>query len=164
MTMTQVYLGVGSNIDREKNIRNGLLKIQSSYGELTQSPAYETKAFGFEGDDFYNLVVGLKTNLPIHELVYDLREIEFKFGRSRDETRYSSRRLDLDLLLFGDEVNEKYHVPRSDIIEFGFVLKPLSDIAPHLKHPVTGHTMTQLWNKFDSSRETIKQTSEQFRL
>ena len=78
--------------------------------------------------------------------------------------RYSSRTLDLDLLLFGDEVNEKYHVPRSDITEFGFVLKPLSDIAPDLKHPVTGHTMTQLWNKFDSSRETMRQTSEQFRL
>ncbi len=162
--MTQVYLGVGSNIDREINIRDGLLKIQSSYGELTQSPAYETGAFGFEGDDFYNLVVGLKTNLSIHKLAYGLREIEFEFGRSRDETRYSSRKLDLDLLLFGDEVNEKYHVPRSDITEFDFVLKPLSDIAPNFKHPVTGHTMIQLWNKFDSSREIIRQTPEQFRL
>ena len=164
MMMTQVYLGVGSNIDREINIRDGLLKIQSSYGELTQSPAYETGAFGFEGDDFYNLVVGLKTNLSIHKLAYGLREIEFEFGRSRDETRYSSRKLDLDLLLLGDEVNEKYHVPRSDITEFDFVLKPLSDIAPNFKHPVTGHTMTQLWNKFDSSREIIRQTPEQFRL
>ena len=87
MTMTQVYLGVGSNIDREKNIRNGLLEDTVMLWRVdTLSPAYETKAFGFEGDDFYNLVVGLKTNLPIHELAHDLREIEFQFGRSRDET------------------------------------------------------------------------------
>jgi len=164
MTMTQVYLGIGSNIDRETNIRDGLLEIQSCYGELTLSPVYETEAFGFEGDDFYNLVVGLKIELPIHELAHDLREIEFKFGRSRNETRYSSRTLDVDLLLFGDQENDKYHVPRSDITEFGFVLKPLSDIAPNLKHPVTGETMTQLWNKFDSSREIMRQIPEPFSL
>tara|TARA_R110000782_G_scaffold13730_10_gene40302 strand:+ start:203 stop:697 length:495 start_codon:yes stop_codon:yes gene_type:complete len=160
MTMNQVYLGIGSNINRESNIRDGLLEIQSCYGELTLSPIYETKAFGFDGDDFFNLVVGLKTELPIGELAHDLREIEFQFGRSRNETRYSSRTLDVDLLLFGDEVHEKHHVPRSDIIEFGFVLKPLSDIAPDLKHPVTGMTMTQLWNKFDSSREVMRQVPE----
>ena len=77
-------------------------EIRSCYGELTLSPVYETEAFGFEGDDFYNLVVGLKTELPIHELAHDLREIEYQFGRSRNETRYSSRTLDVDLLLFGD--------------------------------------------------------------
>ena len=164
MTMTQVFLGIGSNIDREKNIRDGLLEIQSCYGELTLSPVYETEAFGFEGDDFYNLVVGLKTDLHIHELAHDLREIEYQFGRSRNETRYSSRTLDVDLLLFGDEANDKYHIPRSDITEFGFVLKPLSDIAPNLKHPATGETMTQLWNKFDSSREVMRQISAPFSL
>jgi 2-amino-4-hydroxy-6-hydroxymethyldihydropteridine diphosphokinase len=160
MMKTQVYLGIGSNIDRESNIRNGLGEIQSCYGELTISPIYETEAFGFEGDDFYNLVVRLKTDLPIDELAYDLREIEFQFGRSHNETRYSSRTLDVDLLLFGDEVHEKYHVPRSDITEFGFVLKPLSDIAPNLKHPVLGETMMQLWDKFDSSREVMRQMPE----
>ena len=71
---------------------------------------------------------------------------------------------DVDLLLFGDEANDKYHVPRSDITEFGFVLKPLSDIAPDLKHPATGETMTQLWNKFDSSREVMRQISAPFSL
>ncbi len=164
MTMTQVYLGIGSNIDRETNIRHGLQEIQACYGELSISPVYETEAFGFDGDDFLNLVVGLKTELPIHELAHDLREIEFQFGRSRNETRYSSRTLDVDLLLFGDEVNDKYHIPRSDITEFGFVLKPLSDIAPDLKHPVTGETMIQLWNKFDSSREIMRQLPKQISL
>ena len=162
MTKTQVYLGIGSNIDREANIRNGLEEIRSCYGELTLSPIYETEAFGFEGDDFYNLVVGFKTELPINELAHDLREIEYQFGRSRNETRYSSRTLDVDLLLFGDAVHDKYHVPRSDITEFGFVLKPLSDITPNLKHPVLGETMIQLWNKFDSSREVMRSMPEQF--
>ncbi len=162
MTETQVYLGIGSNIHRESNIRNGLEEIQSCYGKLTISPVYECEAFGFQGDDFYNLVVGFKTELGIDELAKDLREIEYQFGRSRNETRYSSRTLDIDLLLFGEEIIDKYHVPRSDITEFGFVLKPLCDIAPNLKHPATGETMTQLWDKFDSSREVMRPTSVKF--
>lgn len=162
MTETQVYLGIGSNIDREANIRNGLEEIQSCYGQLTISPVYECEAFGFKGDDFYNLVVGFKTEIKIEELAYDIREIEYQFGRSKNETRYSSRTLDIDLLLFGDEVLDKYHIPRSDITEFGFVLKPLCDIAPDLKHPVSGETISQIWDKFDSSREVMRLATENF--
>ena len=164
MTETQVYLGIGSNIDRESNIRNGLEELQSCYGKLTISPVYECEAFGFSGDDFYNLVVGLKTDLGIDELAHDLREIEYQFGRSINETRYSSRTLDIDLLLFGDQINEKYNIPRSDITEFGFVLKPLCEIAPNVKHPISGQTMRQLWDKFDSSREVMRSVHERFKL
>jgi len=164
MTKTQVYLGIGSNIDRETNIRDGLKELQKRFGDLTISPIYETEAFGFVGDDFYNLVVGLKTELAIEDLAKQLRDIEFQSGRCRNETRYSSRTLDVDLLLFANEIYEKHHVPRSDIMEFGFVLKPLCDIEPELKHPVTGETMSKLWEMFDSSREVMRKIPQSFDL
>lgn len=162
MTITQCYIGIGSNIDRETNIRNGLIELKSRYGDLQVSPVYECEALGFEGDEFYNLVVGLKTGLAIDDLVFQLREIEYQFGRKRKETRYSSRTLDIDLLLYGDLISEKRHVPRSDIIEFGFVLKPLCDIAPELKHPITGESMRHLWEKFDASTQAMEPSLQSF--
>ncbi len=164
MTMTRVYLGIGSNIDRDINIRDGLKELQSRYGELTVSPVYESKAFGFDGDDFYNLVVGLSTELDIEALGKQLREIEYQFGRGKNEIRYSSRTLDIDLLMFGDHISEKHHVPRSDITEFWFVLKPLFDIAPSLQHPLTGQTMVQLWEKFDSTGQIMRPIPQSFDL
>ena len=164
MTTTKVYLGIGSNIDRENNIRGGLRELKSRYGELQISPVYESKAFGFDGDNFYNLVIGFNTDFGVNELEDQLREIEYQFGRKQNETRYSSRTLDIDLLLYGDLVSEKYHVPRDDIIEYGFVLKPLCDIEPDLIYPVTGETMCTLWKKFDSSKQPVNQTSQSFSL
>jgi len=162
--MVKVYTGIGSNIDRKKNIRSGLNELKSRYGEIQISPVYNSKAFGFDGDDFYNLVVGFKTDFGIDELEVQLRQIEYQFGRKRNETPYSSRTLDIDLLLYGDLVSEKYHVPRDDITVYGFVLKPLCDIEPDLIHPVTGETMCTLWKKFDSSKQPMKQTSQYFSL
>jgi len=162
--MVKVYTGIGSNIDRNKNIRNGLNELKSRYGEIQMSPVYNSKAFGFNGDDFYNLVVGFKTDFSIDELKFQLREIEYLFGRKRIETRFSSRTLDIDLLLYGDLVSKKYHVPRDDITEYGFVLKPLFDIEPDMIHPIIGETICTLWGKFDPSKQPMKQTSQNFSL
>ena len=79
MTTTQIYLGIGSNIDRETNIPNGLIELKSRFGDLNVSPVYESKALGFEGDDFYNLVVGFNTRISVDDLEIQLREIEYKF-------------------------------------------------------------------------------------
>ncbi len=81
--MTQVYLGIGSNIDRETSIRHGLTGLESCYGELQVSPIYESEAYGFDGDDFYNLVVGFETNLEIEEIEMQLKEIETQSGRKK---------------------------------------------------------------------------------
>ena len=162
MTKTQVYLGIGSNIGREINIRGGLTALKSLYGQLQISSVYESKTLGFDGDDFYNLVVGLNTALAVDDLARQLREVEYQFGRSRNEIRYSSRTLDIDLLLFADLVCDKHHVPRSDITEFGFVLKPLCELAPDLIHPVNGETMSELWKNFDASEQKITQISQSF--
>ena len=157
MTETKVYVGIGSNIDRETNIRGGIEELRTRYGKLDVSPVYECKAYGFEGDDFYNLVVGFTTNIGIEELATQLREIEYQYGRKRKETRYSSRTLDIDLLLYGDLVCDKHELPRTDIIEYAFVLKPLCDLAPDLVHPGVGETMSSLWEDFDMQEQTLSQ-------
>ena len=78
-----------------------------------------------------------------------LREIEYYFGRKRNQPPHTSRTLDIDLLLFGNLVSEKRNIPRDDITKYGFVLKPLYDIEPDLIHPTIGEKIRVLWDKFD---------------
>lgn len=162
MTMTRVYLGIGSNIDRESSIRIGLTALKSLYGELQISPVYESKAFGFEGDDFFNLVVGFETESDIDEIEIQLKDIEFQSGRKHGETSYRPRTLDIDLLLYGDLVCDKHELPRVDIVKYAFVLKPLCDLAPELIHPVIGEAMSDLWKNFDASKQKINQIPQTF--
>jgi 2-amino-4-hydroxy-6-hydroxymethyldihydropteridine diphosphokinase len=160
--MTMVYLGLGSNIDREESIRGGLTALKSQYGELQISPVYESKAFGFEGDDFFNLVVGFESELDIDVIETQLKEIEFQSGRKRNDNSFCPRTLDIDLLLYGDLICDKHELPRIDISEYAFVLKPLCDIAPELVHPVENKTMSELWNNFDASEQAINQIAQIF--
>ncbi len=153
--MTQVYVGIGSNIDRINNVKGGILALKQQFGKVIVSPVYECRPFGFEGDNFYNLVVGFETNSDVEKLHSELRRIEFQFGRKRNEPRFSSRTLDIDLLLYGDLVSKKRGIPRHDIIKYDFVLKPLADIAPHWRHPKTGAVITSMWAIFDKSKSAL---------
>ena len=159
MTSVRVYVGIGSNIDREKNVRGGIKELETRFGELVVSPVYESKSYGFDGDDFYNLVVGFDTTVDIDELARQLREIEFQFGRRRNETRYSPRTLDIDLLLYCDVINDDHDVPREDIEKYAFVLKPLVDIAPGLHHPVIGIRMDELWQAFEPGQQQMQRAN-----
>ena len=136
--MAYCYISVGSNIDKEKNVAAGLCSLRETFGELRVSPIYETAAVGFDGDDFYNLVVGFDSELSAHAVFHTLRELEFRHGRSANSQKFSPRSLDLDLLLYGDAIidDDLLTVPRADIELYIFVLQPLADIAPNLLHPV----------------------------
>ncbi len=160
--MTQVYLGIGSNIDREASVRNGLTTLKSLYGELQVSPVYESKAFGFDGDDFYNLVVGFETDVDIDKMETQLKEIEHQSGRKQGELSYSPRTLDIDLLLYGDLICDKHELPRVGIIKYAFVLKPLCDIAPDLMHPVENKKMSELWGNFKETNQEINKIPQTF--
>jgi 2-amino-4-hydroxy-6-hydroxymethyldihydropteridine diphosphokinase len=155
--MTQVYLGLGSNIDRETSIRGGISALKSLYSDLQISSVYESKAFGFEGDDFYNLVVGFETEIDIDTIEIQLKEIEYQSGRKQSDTSYSPRTLDIDLLLYGELISDKHEIPRVDVTEYAFVLKPLCDLAPDLIHPVDNKMMSELWKSFDDSEQKINQ-------
>jgi 2-amino-4-hydroxy-6-hydroxymethyldihydropteridine diphosphokinase len=155
--MARVYIGVGSNVDPEVNIRRGIRLLRRAFGDLIVSPIYESPAVGFAGDNFYNLVVGFDTALDPKVVIQALHTIELHCGRKRDAPRFSPRTLDLDLLLYGDWVlhEEKLELPRRDILEYAFVLRPLADIAGDLLHPVTGQRIGDLWQRFERNAQPL---------
>lgn len=155
--MPRAYIGVGSNIDRETNIRSGMQELQALGSVDRVSPVYESKAYGFEGENFYNLAVCLATDLVPAILVERLRHIEDRHGRARQVPRYSSRTLDLDLLLYGDMVchDDKLDIPRKDILTCAFVLRPLADIAGACRHPEKGITLREIWAGFNRPGQDI---------
>ena len=156
--MPRVYIGIGSNIDRENSIRGAVRELAAHYGHLTLSPVYESKAHGFEGDNFYNLVAGFDTEESIESIKETLARIESRFGRTRQGDRFSARSLDLDLLLCDDIVrhDSQVNLPHPDIQRYAFVLRPLVDIAPDLRHPETKMTYTEMWNQFKNKNQEIR--------
>jgi 2-amino-4-hydroxy-6-hydroxymethyldihydropteridine diphosphokinase len=156
--MPRVYIGIGSNIDRENSIRGAVRELTAHYGPLALSPVYETKALGFDGENFYNLVAGFDTTETIENIKQTLSRIESQFGRVRQENRFSARTLDLDLLLYGDTVQHDtgVNLPHPDIRRYAFVLRPLVDIAPDLRHPETGQTCAEMWRQFDAGKQEMR--------
>jgi len=155
--VAKIYISLGSNIDRETNTRAGVDALRQRYGGLLLSSVYESEAVGFKGDSFYNMVIALETDEDVFEVAANLRAIEEANGRDRKAPKFSSRTLDLDLLLYDDLVlNERgLQLPRDEILERAFVLLPLSEIAPNLVHPQAGECYADLWLKFDKNKEVI---------
>ena len=149
--MVSVYVGMGSNINAEQNIRNGIATLQERFGELAVSPVYESEPVGLTGDNFYNLVIGFDSDEPYEQITAALHEIEARFGRDRDQGYLQSRTLDLDLLLYGELVLEEgnLQLPRRDILQYAFVLKPLAELAGDKLHPVLKRSYNELWCTFD---------------
>lgn len=147
--MAQVYVSIGSNINREDMIRSCIASLEENFGSLTRSSVYESISVGFEGENFYNMVVGFSADGHV-ELVRKLREIEQAHGRTREEKKYASRTLDLDLLLFDDQDlhDRGIDVPREEITRYAFVLGPLAELIPEKVHPTTGKTFTDMWSEF----------------
>jgi len=142
-----VYVSLGSNVDRESNIRLALRKMQQIFGTLRLSPVYESEAVGFDGDDFLNLVAGFECDIEVREVVLALREIEDQQGRDRTLPRFSHRPIDLDILTYNDlEIDEEgIQIPRHEILVNAFVLRPLQDLAPDTLHPLVKKSYRELW-------------------
>ena len=155
--MARIFIGVGSNVEREKHIRAGIRDIQGVFHNLRISTIYENKAVGFAGANFYNFVIGCDTDLDLDEVIHQLHRIEDEYGRDRSQPQFSSRTLDLDLLLYDDLVirKESVKLPRPDIDKYAFALCPLADIAAELRHPVSGKTYACLWSEFDRSGQEL---------
>jgi 2-amino-4-hydroxy-6-hydroxymethyldihydropteridine diphosphokinase len=162
--MAKIYISLGSNIDREKNTRAGVEALREQFGELELSSVYESEAVGFEGDAFYNMVIACEVSGDVHSTNQVLREVEDAHGRDRSGPRFSSRTLDLDLLLYNDVVINEigFRLPREEILHNAFVLWPLAEIAPTLKHPENETSYAELWEAFDKHKEYLKPIEFQF--
>lgn len=159
--MARVYLGLGSNIEPEKNIRLGIAELGECYGVLDLSPAYRSAALGFEADDFLNMVVGLDSVSSPVDIYEQIETIHHAIGRERRDQKLASRSLDIDLLLYDDTVRSypRFKLPRADVLEYSFVLRPLSELAPALLHPETGKTMAEHWQAFDVRRHPLERVA-----
>lgn len=160
--MPTVYLGLGSNLDPQSNLEFAIRELEKRFGELRKSTVYRSAAYGFDGDDFLNLVVRLETDRTPIELHTEIEKIHRAAGRDQAARGFSPRTLDIDLLLYDDLViNESaIRLPRPDVLQFSFVLGPLVEIAPDLVHPETGQSLKTHWEQFDVNHHPI--TPEQF--
>ena len=159
--MSRVYLSLGSNIDREHNIRSGLDALARHFGDVCLSPVYESEAVGFDGEPFLNLVAAIDTDLPVGELSDLLRAVEADHGRVRGGKKFSSRTLDIDILTDGSDtgVVDGVELPRDEILKHAFVLQPLADLAPDERHPLEGQTYAELLAGKDFSQQQLWQVS-----
>lgn len=156
--MTEVYVGAGSNLEPEANLRSAILDLAATFGVLRLSPVYRTAAVGFDGPDFLNLVIGFDTDLSMAGVVAELERVEADHGRERTGQRFASRTLDLDLLLFGAHSTTEagVTVPRDEIGKYAFVLKPLADLAGDLRVPGADSTVGELWSAFDATGQPLE--------
>ena len=153
----KIFVGIGSNIDREKNIRSCIAILRDLYGEMIISPVYETQSMGFDGPNFYNLVSCFETDESIYDLKNNLNKIENNHGRHFNETKFSSRTLDIDILYYDDLVlsDDKVQIPRKEICEYDFVLKPLIDLVPEFIHPVHNISHKAIMDKIKIKNQII---------
>ncbi len=156
--MAAVYLGLGSNIDPEENLHLGIAELRRRYGELRISSVYRSRAVGFDGDDFLNLVAYFESDESPLSICSEIELIHNLAGRDRKGGKWESRPLDIDLLLYNDLVvdDTPVRVPRDDILDYSFVLRPLAELAPDLVHPLTGKTMLEHWQDFDADSQPLE--------
>ena len=149
MNIMNVFLGIGTNIgNRENNLEKAVSRIKEYIGPVSKSSSvYETEPWGFQTEDqFLNLAVKVETELTPSLLLERILMIESLLGRVRSEKRYTSRLIDIDILLYGNKIigDENLKIPHPLLHERKFVLVPLCEIAPDMIHPVFGKTLGEL--------------------
>jgi 2-amino-4-hydroxy-6-hydroxymethyldihydropteridine diphosphokinase len=147
--MEHAYLSLGSNQDPVENLSSALAALRERFGDVRISAAYRFPAVGFDGADFVNLAAVVTTDLAPAELNAWLHALEDRHGRRRDVPRFSDRTLDIDIVLYGEQVlsgSGNLQVPR-DELRHAFVLRPLAEIAPDARHPLAARPLAELWRE-----------------
>jgi len=148
--VNEVYLGLGSNIgDRLKYLLYAveLIGNNQNCSLIKSSSIYETNPYGtLEGDNYYNGVINIKTSLDPAELLELIKQYELKAGRKKENIKWSSREIDIDILFYNNLIykNEKLNIPHPEILLRDFVLIPLNEIAPDFVHPVTNQKIRDI--------------------
>ncbi len=148
MIPSKVFLGLGSNVEREIHLSLGLKMLEEHLNKVISSPVFESASVDGIAPPFYNLVVSGDTYLPLSEFTAWIKEIENLHGRraTPNQTKIS---LDIDILFF-DELIGKFddtELPRPEILERSYVLYPLYLLSPEKIHPSLGESISDIWKK-----------------
>ncbi|OUO55497.1 2-amino-4-hydroxy-6-hydroxymethyldihydropteridine diphosphokinase [Parabacteroides sp. An277] len=156
----KAYLGLGSNLgNRRRNLITAAALLAERAGDvLALSSFYETEPWGFVSENrFLNAALALETSLSPFDLLRLTQTIEREMGRAAKSAQgiYHDRLIDIDLLLYGDEVvrSAELEIPHPHLHERRFVLEPLREIAPFLRHPLLGKNIEELFRDFTKSTQ-----------
>ena len=158
--MNVVYLLLGSNIEKERNIADAIRALMKCCQITAVSPLYETiPVLLLDQPTFFNIVVRLETTLTAGEIKCGIiDEIEQGLRRKRQTDKNVRRTIDIDIVLFNDEVMEYEgidgrlrHLPDPDLLKYPHVTVPLADLVPDMPHPETGEPFrdiaARLWQE-----------------
>jgi 2-amino-4-hydroxy-6-hydroxymethyldihydropteridine diphosphokinase len=161
LIMKIVFLGIGTNLgNRESNLEQAVARIEEYVGPvLDSSSIYETEPWGFQAkDEFLNKVVKVETELTPSEILERILIIESIMGRVRSKERYSSRLIDIDILICEDMIidEENLKIPHPLLHQRRFVLVPLCEVASDMIHPVLKKSISDLLEICEDKSEVKK--------
>ncbi len=156
-----VYLSLGSNVgDRSANLDAAIVRLRSLGEVVAVSFFYETEPIGFSAQPwFLNCAVKLETEKTPKQLLADILELEQQMGRVRAH-KNGPRVIDVDILLFGESVIETngLTIPHPAMHQRRFVLEPLAEIAPEVRHPALNRTIRELRDALPAGQAVLKLT------
>lgn len=154
--MARIYLSIGSNFNREKNIKSALQELKQQFGKCQLSSVYQNPAIDGKGGDYFNLVAGFDAELEVLELFTLFRAIEATLERDRSNPNQVS--IDLDILLYDDCVGDFNGValPCSDIVNHLHVIQPLAELIPSNLHPILNKTFEALFLGFEGRMTRVQ--------
>lgn len=152
--MATVFLGIGTNIgNKKKNITDATIIIGSVMGEIRAlSSLYETEPWGYESPNtFLNAIIQIETEIEPQKCLDIAKAIEREMGRVHTKEGYEDRIIDIDILFYDDTIyrSENLTIPHPLIEKRDFVLRPMAEIAPEFKHPISGKTMKNLLHELN---------------
>ena len=158
--MSKVYLSIGSNKgNRSVLINKAIDEIEKKVGIIiSRSSIYQSKSWGFDSNDFYNLCLLIETDIDPKSLLIDLKKIERQMGRNDIDGTYSDRFIDIDILFYDNIIidSEDLKIPHPKIEIRKFVLVPMLEIADDYVHPTLNKTIRQLDNECDDQGIPLK--------
>jgi 2-amino-4-hydroxy-6-hydroxymethyldihydropteridine diphosphokinase len=132
----RVIVSLGSNISPKENIRRAVELLSAEIEVQKLGSTWETAPVGTTGENFYNTALLATTNLQPDDLKYQVfRPIEFRLGRVRTDDKYAPRQIDLDAILFDDEILD------TRLWTYAYLALPIADLCPELRHPRTGQSL-----------------------
>lgn len=148
--MSKVFLSIGSNKgNRSVLINKAIDEIEKKIGVIiSRSSIYQSKSWGFDSNDFYNLCLLIHTDIMPKSLLINLKKIEKSMGREDIDGSYSDRFIDIDILFYGNIIidSEDLKIPHPKIEIRKFVLVPMLEIADDYVHPILNKSIKELDN------------------